>query len=79
MTVFLVVGPAILAVLFGLYVVTARARRSTVDWVPAARWERTDEVVEDPFTNRRIRVWVDPKDGSRHLVPERSGRRRYQR
>jgi len=38
---------------------------------PGARWERTDEVIRDPFTGRVVRVWVDPADGSRHYVPER--------
>jgi hypothetical protein len=39
---------------------------------PAAQpqWQRTDEVFVDPTTRRRMRVWEDPADGSRHYVPE---------
>jgi hypothetical protein len=33
-------------------------------------WRATDEVFRDPTTDRIMRVWVDPADGSRHYVPE---------
>jgi len=33
-------------------------------------WRPTDEVFKDPSTDRVMRVWVDPSDGSRHYVPE---------
>jgi len=37
---------------------------------PEEGWTRTEEVFRDPSTDRIMRVWVDPKDGSRHYVPE---------
>ena len=39
--------------------------------VPAGHWQSTEEVFVDPTTHRRMRVWLDPTDGSRHYVPER--------
>jgi hypothetical protein len=38
--------------------------------VAADDWERTDEVFRDPSSGRVMRVWYDPRDGSRHYVPE---------
>ena len=40
---------------------------------PEPGWRATDEVFRDPSTERVMRVWVDPEDGSRHYVPERTG------
>lgn len=37
---------------------------------PHLTWQATDELFVDPSTDRRMRVWLDPKDGSRHYVPE---------
>ena len=34
------------------------------------RYERTDEVFEDPTTGRRLRVWFDPATGDRRYLPE---------
>jgi hypothetical protein len=42
---------------------------------PGARWRRTDEVFRDPSTGRTVRVWVDPRDGGRHFVPEGRARK----
>jgi hypothetical protein len=38
--------------------------------LPAASWQRTDEVFRDPSSGRIMRVWHDPADGTRHYVPE---------
>ena len=45
-------------------------RRHGESAVPLAAWERTNEVFRDPSTSRIMRVWYDPRDGSRHYVPE---------
>lgn len=63
-------------VLIGVAVVVAIVmsffvRRHGESVVPADGWQRTDEVFIDPTTERRMRVWVDPRDGSRHYVDER--------
>jgi hypothetical protein len=64
--VYVVVGIAVLvAIVMSFFV-----RRHAESTVPADGWQRTDEVFVDPTTDRRMRVWVDPRDGSRHYVAE---------
>lgn len=64
--VYVVVGIAILvAIVMSFFV-----RRHGESTLPAEGWQRTDEVFVDPTTNRRMRVWVDPRDDSRHYVAE---------
>jgi len=53
-----------------LFLITWTVRRHGEAQLPAAGWQRTDEVFIDPTTNRRMRVWIDPQDGSRRYVPE---------
>jgi hypothetical protein len=66
LAVYVVVGAAVLvAVIWSFFV-----RRHGESQTPAEGWERTDEVFVDPSTNRRMRVWVDPIDGSRHYIAE---------
>lgn len=65
-TVYVVVGAAVLvAIVWSFFV-----RRHGESQLPAEGWRRTDEVFVDPTTSRRMRVWVDPRDGSRHYVAE---------
>ena len=64
--VYVVVGIAILVAIGWSFFV----RRHGESQLPAEGWQRTDEVFVDPSTNRRMRVWVDPGDGSRHYVAE---------
>jgi cell division protein FtsW (lipid II flippase) len=45
-------------------------RRHGEAQLPADGWQRTDEIFIDPTTNRRMRVWLDPADNSRHYVAE---------
>ena len=35
------------------------------------RYQRTDEVFDDPTTGERMRVWFDPTTGERRYVAER--------
>jgi hypothetical protein len=68
MIIFLIVAVAVLvAIGMSLFV-----RRHGEAVVPAGHWQSTEEVFVDPTTKRRMRVWVDPSDGTRHYVPERS-------
>jgi hypothetical protein len=53
-----------------LFVISLTLRRHGESDVRAGDWLRTDEVFRDPTTKRFMRVWVDPKDGSRHYVAE---------
>ena len=62
---FLIVGG-----LIAFFVVSLMLRRHGESEVPSEDWQRTDEVFRDPTTRRFMRVWVDPRDGSRHYVPE---------
>lgn len=65
--IYVVVGIAILvAIVMSFFV-----RRHGESQTPADGWQRTDEVFVDPTTERRMRVWVDPVDGTRHYVEER--------
>ena len=66
LVVYIVIGAAVLvAIVMSFFV-----RRHGESELPAEGWERTDEVFVDPTTNRRMRVWVDPRDGARHYVAE---------
>lgn len=56
-----------LVVLFVFSLLAGRFRESPM---PAGDWRRTEELFVDPSTGRRMRVWVDPHDNSRHYVPE---------
>ena len=60
----------VIAVLAVFFVISLTLRRHGESQVPAGDWERTDEVFRDPTTRRLMRVWIDPKDGSRHYVAE---------
>jgi len=53
------------AIVFSFFV-----RRHGESQPPADGWRRTDEIFVDPTTDRRMRVWVDPVDGSRHYIAE---------
>jgi hypothetical protein len=44
-------------------------RRHRESTRPGERWRRTDEVFNDPSTNRVMRVWLD-ESGERHYVAE---------
>jgi hypothetical protein len=41
---------------------------------PKPDWRRTEEVFNDPSTNRVMRVWLD-QGGERHYVPEETSSR----
>jgi Na+-transporting methylmalonyl-CoA/oxaloacetate decarboxylase gamma subunit len=41
---------------------------------PKPEWRRTEEVFNDPSTNRVMRVWLD-QAGERHYVPEEKSAR----
>jgi hypothetical protein len=73
---FLILAPILVALVLILLRRTRRKVEPMLARIPAARWERTGEVIRDPFTNRTVRVWIDPADGSRHYVPERMRERR---
>jgi hypothetical protein len=64
--VYIVVGVAVVvAIIMSFFV-----RRHGESTLPADGWLRTDEVFVDPTTDRRMRVWIDPRDNSRHYVAE---------
>ena len=69
-----IVFVVVVVVLAGFFVVSLTLRRHGESELPAGDWERTDEVFRDPTTERLMRVWVDPQDGSRHYVPEPGSR-----
>ena len=56
-------------VLIGLLVASFFVRRHGETEKPRPGWRRTEEVFNDPSTNRVVRVWLD-QSGERHYVPE---------
>ena len=76
---FLVLAPVLVVFVLLLLRRSRRRVEPMLARIPAARWERTNEVIRDPFTNRTVRVWIDPADGSRHYVPDRMRPRRSAR
>jgi hypothetical protein len=56
-------------VLVGLLVASFFVRRHGETEKPKPGWRRTEEVFNDPSTNRVVRVWLD-QSGERHYVPE---------
>ena len=66
----MVIAVIVVVALVALFVVSLFLKRHGEAVVPAGGWQRSDEVFVDPTTGRRMRVWVDPMDGSRHYVPE---------
>jgi hypothetical protein len=59
----------IIVVLVGCVIYSFVIRRHGESDRPGADWQQTDELFNDPSTNRVMRVWLDQK-GERHYVPE---------
>ncbi len=66
----MIIAVGIVVALVVLFVFSLLAGRFRESPVPAGEWRPTEELFIDPGTGRRMRVWVDPQDGSRHYVPE---------
>jgi hypothetical protein len=64
-----VVWAIILGVLVICAVLSISLRRHGESDRPRSDWKQTEEVFNDPSTNRVMRVWLDPA-GERHYVPE---------
>ena len=64
-----VVWLIIVAVLVVCFVLSIALRRHGESDKPKADWRRTEELFNDPSTNRVMRVWLDTA-GERHYVPE---------
>ena len=64
-----IIGTAVLLLVIGLGIASFFVRRHGEVASPAASWTSTDEVFNDPSTNRVMRVWLDAS-GERHYVPE---------
>ncbi len=47
-----------------------RPPAAAADGPAPSRYQRTDEVFDDPTTGQRLRVWFDPVTGDRRYVPE---------
>jgi hypothetical protein len=65
--VLIVVVVLLLVLGFGMASFFVRRHRETDR--PEPGWQRTDEVFNDPSTNRVMRVWLDQR-GERHYVSE---------
>jgi hypothetical protein len=64
-----VVWVIVLVVLVTCFVLSLALRRHGESDRPKADWRRTEEIFNDPSTNRVMRVWLDTA-GERHYVPE---------
>jgi hypothetical protein len=60
----------VVLLLLGFLIASFFVRRHGESDLPQAGWRRTDEVFRDPSTERLMRVWVDPRTGKRHYVPD---------
>ena len=69
MIIFLLIWGAVALAVVGAGVASFFVRRHGEDAAPDSSWRRTDEVFNDPSTNRVMRVWLDTK-GGRHYVHE---------
>jgi hypothetical protein len=67
----MIIGLVVFVVVAGFFAASLLLRRHGESESPRPHWQRTGEVFRDPGTDRVMRVWVDPYDGSRHYVPER--------
>jgi hypothetical protein len=63
----------VIAVVAICFVISLTLRRHGESEKPNPDWKRTEEVFNDPSTNRVMRVWLDAR-GERHYVPEESRR-----
>ena len=63
------IGVLVLLVVLGFVVASFFVRRHGESEGPRPGWQRTDEVFNDPSTNRVVRVWLD-ESGERRYVPE---------
>jgi Na+-transporting methylmalonyl-CoA/oxaloacetate decarboxylase gamma subunit len=59
----------IVAVVIVCFFISLFVRRHGENDRPQPGWRSTEEVFNDPSTNRVMRVWLDQK-GERHYVPE---------
>ncbi|MGD0852908.1 MAG: hypothetical protein ABSA07_06055 [Acidimicrobiales bacterium] len=59
----------ILAVVVVCFFISLSLRRHGESERPKPDWRRTEELFNDPSTNRVMRVWLDAA-GERHYVPE---------
>jgi hypothetical protein len=64
-----VVWAIVILVLVVCAILSITLRRHGESERPNADWKRTEEVFNDPSTNRVMRVWLDAA-GDRHYVPE---------
>jgi hypothetical protein len=64
-----VIGLIILIVVVGFIVASLFVRRHRESNRPGPGWQPTDEVFNDPSTNRVMRVWIDGS-GERRYVRE---------
>ena len=62
------IGIVIFLVIAGFAVASLFVRRHRETDRPATGWQRTDEVFNDPSTNRVVRVWLDEAGGRRYVA-----------
>ncbi len=60
---------SIVAIFIALFLASFFVRRHREVTSPFPDWLSTNEVFNDPSTNRIVRVWLDP-EGKRHYVVE---------
>jgi Na+-transporting methylmalonyl-CoA/oxaloacetate decarboxylase gamma subunit len=65
----------IVVVVVVCFVISLFVRRHGENVKPEADWRSTDEIFNDPSTNRVMRVWLDAKN-ERHYIPEGTRRAR---
>ena len=63
-----VIGILVALVVIGFIVASLFVRRHRESDRPGPGWQRTDEVFNDPSTDRVMRVWLDEAGERRYVV-----------
>ena len=66
----MIVAIVIAMAVLGLLIASLFVRRHRETDRPGLGWQRTEEIFNDPSTNRIMRVWLDAAGERRYVVDE---------
>jgi hypothetical protein len=68
--IFFILFPLVSLIIIGAFIYSFFLKRHGESERPDPNWLPTEEVFRDPGTDRLMRVWIDPRDSSRHYLVE---------